>query len=126
MKSAKFIMMTVIELFAAAFLNAQEKKTVKDPNEIFYSIMQTMPKDMKARVDSASAVQNSKKPDIVTERAISDNRSSSLSDNSTIEASLDKLPVAVRQQVLKTMIELEQDKKERMLEFKENKGLKKN
>jgi hypothetical protein len=126
MKYANFIIMIlVVEMFAATLINAQEKTTVKDPNEIFNSIMQTMPKDMKARVDSASVVQNSKKTNIVTEHVLSDDRKASFTDNSAIDVSLDKLPDAIRQQVIKTMMELEQDKKERMLEFKESKGFQK-
>jgi hypothetical protein len=116
---------TVLSIVAAGMLmtavaNAQENATVSsDPNEIFNSIMQTMPDAMKNRVDSASATQRMRnEPQMTTQPSFNKVREPSAAVDAK-QASLDKLPESVREQVRKTMKELEQGTIERMLQFKE-------
>ena len=127
MSTGKLIPMVVAGLLTAFVVHAQDNSTppAKDANEIFNSILQTMPKDMKARVDSASVIQKSQKTTTAQRSsAPSDPKQSVLENTNSKDASVDKLPDAVRQQVLKTMQEIEQQKTERMLEFKESKDQK--
>jgi hypothetical protein len=122
MSFKKLILIVTTGLLIPCVSNAQETSATpaKDANEIFNSILQTMPKDMKLRVDSASVIQKSQKENGKKIPAQSNSEKSKLyAENKN--ASLDKLPDEVRQQVLKTMQEIEQQKMERMIEFKESK-----
>ena len=119
------IPMAAVGVLVATTADAQENTaTTSDPNEIFNSIMQTMPKEMKARVDSASTTQRSPKG---TKKESSSSVESKKDPQANIDlrqSSIDRLPENVREQVRKTMQELEKEKMERMLEFKDSKNQK--
>ncbi|MBN1576804.1 MAG: hypothetical protein JW913_09645 [Chitinispirillaceae bacterium] len=120
MKKRLIVSMVLAVMLTAAAARAQETTAGSaDPNEIFNSIMQTMPGEMKARIDSASAVQQSQTAADGTNAPLhgGDNEPAAAVD--ARRAGLDKLPEAVREQVRKTMKELERENVERMLQFKE-------
>jgi len=125
MKSKKNVIAIVVGIISIASINAQDKSDVKDSNDIFNSIMLTMPKEMKARVDSASKEVEMKKSDSGSRYKVGDDSKSPITINGdSYHTSLEKLPDAIREQVLKTMKELESDQNTRVIEFKEINGFK--
>lgn len=112
---------TVFTIIAAILLitsktwteNLSERSS--DPNEIFNSIMQTMPENMKNRIDSASATQQN--GNMAGTQTPSVHQVSPSPDAK--QASIENLPEALREQVRRTMKELEKGSTERMLQFKE-------
>ncbi|MDD5674041.1 MAG: hypothetical protein PHC61_07760 [Chitinivibrionales bacterium] len=128
MKNQSISLTILFGLLIAITVNGQEDTKAKkaDANEVFNSIMLNMPADMKARVDSASVTQRTLK----TKRTAGVKNSTqekSLQKNKNIDnrdISLDKLPASVREEVQKTLKELENSQRERMLEFKESKDQK--
>jgi hypothetical protein len=125
MKPINFVSIIIAGMLSVTVTNAQENNpTVKNnSDEIFNSMMQTMPKEMKARIDSASIIQNSKKTVTNSDQTVQYDQKSSPLNSSSSNTSLDKLPDNVRQQVLKTMQQLEQEQNERILQFKESKAM---
>lgn len=104
-------------------VSAQEgsASSQQDAEEIYNSMLQIMSSEMKSRIDSASAVQKTKQAD--TPETDVDFR---VEDDSVAEASsgsfgIDRLPQELQERVRKTMETIEQNQKERMIEFKENK-----
>jgi hypothetical protein len=123
MKTYLIRIITLAAALTVVPVTAQSNNSVSDdPNRIFSTMMQTMPSELKMRVDSAShAVSVSQ---IVKDSSCHSKNSDlqmNTSKNSS-DAGIDKLPEAIRAQVLKTMQEIETDKQKRMLEFKETKG----
>lgn len=116
--------MVLIVLTLVIGVFAQEKKNSEkiDANEIFNSMMQTMPKEMKSKIDSASTCQKSQNEQ--TKAVLKKDQVFASKPEATQmqEIDLNKLPESVREQVRKTMQELEQQKGQRILEFKENKS----
>jgi len=96
---------------------------VNDPNRIFSTMMQTMPTELKMRVDSASRSVPASQMARDSSCNPNNNDIQTMNSKSSSDAGIDKLPEAIRAQVLKTMQELETDKQKRMLEFKEAKGI---
>jgi len=102
-------------------VNAQQHKndSNRDADEIFNSIMQTMPDEKKARVDSASSVSKSMKKTGDTGKKSMAKTGTSGKTIDRNEVSIEHLPEAVRRQISKTMQEVEQQKVDHMIEFKE-------
>jgi hypothetical protein len=123
MKTKMNVQMIMIALSMVFGVFAQEKKSSEklDANEIFNSMMQTMPKEMKVQVDSASISQRSQKEQTEAVSRKNPVHVSKPEMDKMQEVDLNKLPEPVREQVRKTMQELEQQKEQRILEFKENK-----
>lgn len=93
--------------------------TTVSTDAIFESILQNLPQDMKARVDSASGAKVAvhqhtdkavNKPDAATEPGISQR-----------EDALKQLPDALRERVRKTIKEMENDQQKRAVQFKDRK-----
>lgn len=124
MYTIKKARMVLIALALSVGILAQEKKNSEktDANEIFNSMMQTMPKDMKSQVDSASTCQKSQKEQTKAVFKKDQVHASKPEVAQMQEIDLNKLPESVREKVRKTMQELEQQKEQRILEFKENKS----
>jgi hypothetical protein len=119
------ILMAAVGMLVAAAADAQENTaTTSDPNEIFNSIMQTMPKEMKALVDSASTTQRSQKGSKNESSSSVESKKDPQANIDLRQSSIDRLPENVREQVRKTMQELEKEKMERILEFKDSKNQK--
>ena len=96
--------------------------SAEEPDRIFSTMMQTMPPELKLRVDSASHAVTSSQ---ICRDSSGSSKHSDLQHKKvtgTTETGIDNLPEAIRAQVLKTMQEIETDKQKRMLEFKEAKG----
>lgn len=120
MKKQFLLSILVGAVLGAAAAGAQEPPVnSSDPNEIFNSMMQTMPDAMKNRVDSASTVQRSHKENAATTTPSPVGKAVMPVMTDAKQASLDELPEAVREQVRKTMQELEMENNQRMLQFKE-------
>jgi hypothetical protein len=122
MNSRYLLAITVagILIMISVTAHGQEAKSQSaDPNEIFNSIMQTLPEDMKARVDSASVTQHSRQAGNTTAPSSFGNKGESQATVDMKQANLEKLPESVREQVRKTIQELEKEKMERMYEFKD-------
>ena len=126
MNIIKKAQIVLIELTLVVGVFAQEKKNSEkiDANEIFNSMMQTMPKEMKSQVDSASTCQKTPKEQTKAVFKKDQVYASKPEVAQMQEVDLNKLPESVREQVRKTMQELEQQKEQRILEFKENKSQK--
>jgi hypothetical protein len=85
---------------------------------IFNQILQSMPADAKVRVDSASqlrSVQQRGGP----QRTSPTKAGASAATTSMQDEALKGLPRELQERVQRTMIELEQDKKRRAVEFKD-------
>ncbi|MBN1306316.1 MAG: hypothetical protein JXA18_00260 [Chitinispirillaceae bacterium] len=119
MNKQLFVSIITAGMLTAAAEAQETTANGPDPNEIFNSIMQTMPGEMKARVDSASVVQRAQKKTHGTSATLFEGGKNPPAAVDAKEATLDKLPEAVREQVRKTMQELERENSERMLQFKE-------
>ncbi|MBN1601326.1 MAG: hypothetical protein JW915_06940 [Chitinispirillaceae bacterium] len=119
-KNAQVVL--IIAFLVCTVLGADNNKPSENvnANEIFNSMIQTMPKEMKSRVDSASVSQMSQKNGIKSTGEKSPAKVSKKEAARMQGVDLNKLPESVREQVRKTMQELEQQKEERILEFKEN------
>lgn len=123
MKSIKNAQVVLIIAFlVCTVLGADNNKPPENvnANEIFNSMIQTMPKEMKSRVDSASVSQMSQKNEIKSTGEKGPAKVSKQEAARMQGVDLNKLPESVREQVRKTIQELEQQKEERILEFKEN------
>ncbi|NLD94135.1 MAG: hypothetical protein GX639_15865 [Fibrobacter sp.] len=123
MKTYFFTIITFVAVIIIPVAAQSNSGAVGDPNGIFSTMMQTMPSELKMRIDSASH-------SVSASHMVKD--SSGIFKNSDMlqkieknsaDAGIDKLPEAIRTQVLKTMQEIETDKQKRMLEFKEAKGI---
>jgi hypothetical protein len=119
--NAKMVLV-VITLMYSIFASENETSKSTDANEIFNAMMQTMPKEIKAKVDSASVSQKSQMtiPSGYDAGKVNEKTRESVSEAQ--EMDLNNLPETVREQVRKTIQELELQKDERVLEFKESKN----
>lgn len=112
--------LTVVFLVCTVFGSDNTSSGNVHANDIFNSMIQTMPEEMKSRVDSASVSQKSQKNEIKSTGEKSPAKVSKQEAARMQGVDLNKLPESVREQVRKTIQELEQQKEERILEFKEN------
>ncbi|MFW5785373.1 MAG: hypothetical protein ACOCW1_04225 [Chitinispirillaceae bacterium] len=92
----------------------------QDAEEIYNSMLQTMSTDMKSRIDSASAMQKTKPASAPQTDADFRDGGDSAGNTPSGSFGIDKLPEELREKVRKTMETIEQNQKERMIEFKEN------
>jgi hypothetical protein len=118
----KFIILFVFTVYISAYSQNDAEKTRKNADEIFASIMQTMPEEMKMRADSAKSVMESQKADNKAGSTLSKEKDAARFGLGNKDAEIDKLPASVKSQVQKTIKEIEQQQTEHMMEFKENKN----
>ncbi len=123
MKTYLKTIITLVATLTVVPVAAQSNNSATDdPNRIFSTMMQTMPMELKMRVDSAS---HSVHASQMVKDSSCNPKNSNIQKNASkkgSEAGIDQLPEVIRAQVLKTMQEIEADKQKRMLEFKESKG----
>jgi len=120
MKTRTLLSITAAALLQITAVSAEEALRSADPNEIFNSIMQTMPGDMKEQIDSAATIQRTVNG---IRKSAPDSKGDVQQPSEQFDArqeTIDKLPESVREQVRKTMQELERGSTERMLQFKES------
>ncbi len=119
LKNAQMVL--IVLLFIGNGIAADNSNPeIVNANEIFNSMLQTMPQEMKTRVDSASVSQKSQNAQIGSQVNTGTGKVSPAETNRIQDIDLSKLPENVREQVKKTIEELEQQKEERILEFKES------
>jgi len=116
--------LSALTLLIGVFAQGEKSTDNVDVNEIFKSMMETMPKEMKCRVDSAFMYQKSQSKQTKAVLKKEQVHISKPEMTHLQEINLNKLPESVRERVRKTMQELEQQKDQRILEFKENKSQK--
>lgn len=107
-------------LLLTTVAGAQENTaTTSSPDAIFSSIMRTMPSEMRTQIDSASAVQQTRSNTGTATQSTSDQTMQTTAAADAKQASIDKLPESVQEQVRKTIKELEKGTIERRIQFKE-------
>jgi hypothetical protein len=86
---------------------------------IFHDIMQTLPSDMKAKVDSAGMKKNERPMSSAKGRASADSRASGQTSMSRRDAAVGNLPDDVRGQVEKAITDIDLMNQNRQIQFKE-------
>jgi hypothetical protein len=123
MHTIKSIMLLGSIVCLSAYPQSAPTDNIKrNADEIFASIMQTMPKEMKMRVDSAKTIMDYHKAGNKNGSRLSKDNNVAIPDKKNNDAALDKLPGDVRLQVQKTMKEIERQQAEHVMEFKENRN----
>lgn len=126
-KEATVVLFVLFVFYAVSFSQdnkSSEGKLSKRPvvEDIFQDIMQTIPSDVKADIDSIKI-----KNTVIDNNEIHQNNN--VNENIKSQISKDKrlleLPEKVRNQVEKAIKEIERNREERVLEFKEMKKKKK-
>ncbi len=116
---------TVIMLLGLSTQAQQKNEAELEAEEIFNSMMLSMPKEMKSRVDSAASIQKPTDHNIITLEKLTPQQMDSLK-RANGRVIVEKLSPELREQVRKTMESIEQSQAERMIEFKESRSRQKN
>lgn len=120
MKRALVVITGTIVCLSGA-IHAQEEPKSVSPEAIFEDIMQTLPNQVRAQVDSASASSHTQtvRASDVSDQSVSSDSESQSNDDAQARA-LTSLPESVQQRVEKAIQEIEQSSSERAVQFKEH------
>lgn len=93
----------------------QTTQTIEQKNALFNDILQSMPKEMQNRIDSAStsASKNGSTETVHTDAATKESASEKQ------QHALDELPAEVRAKVQQRMVEIEKNNEQRTIQLKE-------